>query len=98
VYSDFYEIPLLALHFEKVEEIDIKVNRNPEERNDAFWTTHRFNDVRKRTTRRLHSPRQGSQNQNRRKDNKIRRFQQTEKRQAETTSKTNPSQNGAQKK
>ncbi len=27
MYSDFYEIPLPALRFEKVEEIDIKVNK-----------------------------------------------------------------------
>jgi len=35
VYSDFYEIPLPALHFEKTEEIDIKVKNDTEERNDA---------------------------------------------------------------
>jgi hypothetical protein len=73
VYSNFYEIPLLALRFEKVEDIDIKVNKNTKERNDAFQTTRRVNDVRKRTTCTLHSPWQGSQNQgsqnrNRRKD------------------------------
>jgi hypothetical protein len=89
VYSDFYEIPLPALHFEKVEEIDIKENRNPEERNDAFQTTRRFNDVRKRMTRTLHSPRQGSQNRNCRKDDSQGRYdasRKTEKRHAETTS------------
>jgi hypothetical protein len=34
VYSDFYEIPLPALHFEKVEEID--ESENDTEENDPF--------------------------------------------------------------
>jgi hypothetical protein len=63
VYSNFYKIPLPALHFEKTEEIDIKWT-NTEERNDTFRTTRRNNDVRKRTTLTTHSPRQGSQNRN----------------------------------
>ncbi len=49
MYSDFYEILLPALRFEKTEEIDIKwkiqVN-DTEERNNAFQTTLRNNDVR----------------------------------------------------
>jgi hypothetical protein len=35
VYSDFYEIPLPALCFEKVEETDTKVKTTPK-RNDTF--------------------------------------------------------------
>jgi hypothetical protein len=39
VYSDFYEIPLPALHFEKTEEIDTKSEKNDtEERNNDFQT------------------------------------------------------------
>jgi hypothetical protein len=38
VYSDFYEIPLPALRFEKVEETDTKVNDTEE--NDAFQIDH----------------------------------------------------------
>ncbi len=40
MYSDFYEIPLPALHFEKTEEIHIKVRNDTEERNDAFQIGH----------------------------------------------------------
>jgi hypothetical protein len=51
VYSDFYEIPLPALRFEKTEETDIKwmiqVN-DTEERNNAFQTTRRNNDIRRK--------------------------------------------------
>ena len=38
MYSDFYEIPLPALHFEKVEETDTKWNDTEE--NDAFQIDH----------------------------------------------------------
>ncbi len=38
MYSDFYEILLPALHFEKVEETDTKVNDTEE--NDAFQIDH----------------------------------------------------------
>jgi hypothetical protein len=38
VYSDFYEIPLPALRFEKVEETDTKWNDTEE--NDAFQIDH----------------------------------------------------------
>ena len=38
MYSDFYEIPLPALRFEKVEETDTKVNDTEE--NDAFQIDH----------------------------------------------------------
>ncbi len=38
MYSDFYEIPLPALLFEKVEETDTKVNDTEE--NDAFQIDH----------------------------------------------------------
>ncbi len=40
MYSDFYEIPLPALRFEKTEEIDKKVRNDIEERNDAFQIDH----------------------------------------------------------
>jgi hypothetical protein len=36
VYSDFYEIPLPALRFEKTEEIDTKKVNDTEERNNDF--------------------------------------------------------------
>ncbi len=36
VYSDFYEIPLPALRFEKVEETDSKKWKTTPTRNDAF--------------------------------------------------------------
>ena len=36
MYSDFYEIPLPALHFEKVEETDTKKWKTTPKRNDAF--------------------------------------------------------------
>ncbi len=35
MYSDFYEIPLPALCFEKVEETDTKSENDTEEKNDA---------------------------------------------------------------
>ena len=35
MYSDFYEIPLLALRFEKVEETDTKKWKTTPKRNDA---------------------------------------------------------------
>ncbi len=38
MYSDFYEIPLPALRFEKVEETDTKWNDTEE--NDAFQIDH----------------------------------------------------------
>ncbi len=38
MYSDFYEIPLPALHFEKVEETVTKVNDTEE--NNAFQIDH----------------------------------------------------------
>ncbi len=38
VYSDFYEIPLPALRFEKVEETDTKKWKTTPKRNDAFQT------------------------------------------------------------
>ncbi len=38
MYSDFYEIPLPALRFEKVEETKNKVNNTEE--NDAFQIDH----------------------------------------------------------
>ncbi len=64
MYSDFYEILLPALRFEKTEEIDIKKKwTDTEERNDAFQIdTRKKNDVRKITT--LTNQRQGSQHQN----------------------------------
>ena len=36
VYSDFYEIPLPALRFEKVEENDTKKVKTTPKRNNAF--------------------------------------------------------------
>jgi hypothetical protein len=39
VYSDFYEIPLPALRFEKVEETNTKVKNDTEE-NNAFQIDH----------------------------------------------------------
>ncbi len=39
MYSDFYEIPLPALHFEKVEETETKW-KNDTEDNDAFQIHH----------------------------------------------------------
>ena len=36
MYSDFYEIPLPALRFEKVEETDTKKWKTTPKRNDAF--------------------------------------------------------------
>ncbi len=46
MYSNFYEIPLPALRFEKTEEIDIDKKWNDtEERNDAFQI-----DTRKKKT------------------------------------------------
>ncbi len=39
VYSDFYEIPLPALRFEKVEETDTKVQRHRRERRLPNSTT-----------------------------------------------------------
>ena len=40
MYSDFYEIPLPALCFEKVEETDTKKWKNDTEENDAFQIDH----------------------------------------------------------
>ena len=40
MYSDFYEIPLPALRFEKVEETDTKKWKNDTEENDAFQIDH----------------------------------------------------------
>ena len=45
MYSDFYEIPLPALRFEKVEETDTKkVKTTTPKRNDAF---SKFDNVKK---------------------------------------------------
>ena len=46
MYSDFYEIPLPALRFEKVEETDTKVKNDTEE-NDAFRIRPRQRNKRK---------------------------------------------------
>ena len=40
MYSDFYEIPLPALRFEKVEETDTIKWKNDTEENDAFQIDH----------------------------------------------------------
>ncbi len=40
VYSDFYEIPLPALRFEKVEETDTIKWKNDTEENNAFQIDH----------------------------------------------------------
>jgi hypothetical protein len=50
VYSDFYEIPLPALRFEKVEETDTKVKTTPK-RNDAFKIRPRQKAERKRRSK-----------------------------------------------
>jgi hypothetical protein len=52
VYSDFYEIPLPALRFEKVEENSQKKEVNETEENDAFYIDHvRSTKQKKRHTR-----------------------------------------------
>jgi hypothetical protein len=79
VYSDFYEIPLPTLRFEKTEEIDIdKKSNDTEERNDAFQIdTRKKNDVRKITT--LTNQRQGSQHRTLKNSRNERRFQKERK-------------------
>jgi hypothetical protein len=74
LYSDFYEIPLPALRFEKIEEIDIKKTtqvkndpskRKPTLRKGTTLSKQRKTTSEKRTTLTTTlSPRQGSQNQN----------------------------------
>ena len=50
MYSDFYEIPLPALRFEKVEETDTKkVKTTTPKRNDAF---SKFDNVKKQKRKR----------------------------------------------
>ena len=52
MYSDFYEIPLPALRFEKVEENSQKKKVNETEENDAFYIDHvRSTKQKKRHTR-----------------------------------------------
>ncbi len=51
--SDFYEIPLPALRFEKVEETDTKWTKNTEE-NDAFQIDH-VRSKKRRSIKQTHS-------------------------------------------
>jgi hypothetical protein len=69
VYSDFYEIPIPALRFEKVEETDTKVNDTEEK--DALQIDHvksqkQQNDAQQRKADSLASTtRRGTQNASR---------------------------------
>ncbi len=74
MYSDFYEIPLPALRFEKVEETDTKVNDTEE--NDAFQIAHvRSNKRRSAKKSRLTRKYDMQRNSKRFQNNVNKRFQ-----------------------
>ncbi len=84
MYSDFYEIPLPALRFEKVEETDTKVNNTEE--NNAFQIRPRQKNTRDVRNDRRRSAKKSKFTRKKRHAKELKRFQNNADRKRTSTS------------